>query len=180
MAHAQFTLDVRTGPVTQKPGEFEILPQKGSEGVVVQVPGKANLVNSIITDPVEAMFEDEDDEELVAKVQKMKGPALREACEEHDLWSVELGSRTTARVPAMKEALIRFLKTGEKGIKTWKQQKIEEYHKAMDAFFQLPDVVAITSTIQDFDHKNKSHADTFMERYRKKHGKGPTRSQNST
>ena len=178
MAHAQFTLDVRTGPVTRPPGEFEILPQKGSKGVVVQVPGKATLVNAIMTDPVEAMSEDEDDEELlvVMKVQKMKGEALREACTKHDLWSVEVGSRTTARVPAMKEALIRFFKTGEKGAKSDYQQKVEESSKATAVFFQSPSVVAITSKIPDFDHKNRDHAASFMEQYREQNGKGTTRS----
>ena len=124
----------------------------------------------------EPMSEDEDDEELVAQVQKMKGEALREACTKHDLWSVELGSRTTARVPAMKEALIRFLKTGEKGAKSDYQQKREESSNAMAKFLLLPIVVAITSRIPGFNHKNRAHADRFMEEYRKQHGKGLTRS----
>ena len=48
MAHAQFTLDVRTGPVTRPPGEFEILPQKGSKDVVVQAPAKSSLFSDIL------------------------------------------------------------------------------------------------------------------------------------
>ena len=75
MAHAQFTLDVRTGPVTRPPGEFEILPQKGSKGVVVQVPGKAALVRGILESSDD---EDEDDDEEMSTpfkaedIQKMK------------------------------------------------------------------------------------------------------------
>ena len=49
------TLDIRTGPTTWKPGDFEMPPEKGSKGVVVQVPGKAALVRGIL--------ESSDDEE---------------------------------------------------------------------------------------------------------------------
>ena len=184
MAHAQFTLDVRTGPVTQTPGEFDILPQKGSKGVVVQVPGKAALVRGILESSDD---EDDDDEEFVAKVEELvaefaakkgtncKRTALRAICTEHELWSEDLKQRT-ATVPELKEALVRFLKTGEKGAKTDYQQKVEESSNALDAFLLLPDVVAITSTISNFDPKNKDHAELFMKEYRKKHGKGLTRS----
>ena len=61
-----------------------------------------------------------------------------------------------------------------------RDQKIEESSKAMAAFLKFPSVVAITSTIKDFDPKNPVHAKSFMEQYRKKHGKGPTRSRKRT
>ena len=82
-------------------------------------------------------------------------------------------------VPKMKEALME--KFGLEGSTTsdW-QQKREESSKALDAFLLLPVVVAITSTISNFNPKNKAHANSFMEQYREQEGKGPTRSQNST
>ena len=155
---------------------------KDGGDVVVQVPGKATLVNTIISDPVEAMSEDEDDEEFVAKVEELVAKtgqsnfkALRKICTEHELWSVELvASRAT--VPEMKAALIRFLKTGEKGAKSDIHQKREETRNAMAAFLKLENVAAITSTIQDFDPKNTAHAESFLKQYRKKHSEGPTRS----
>ena len=157
---------------------------KDGGDVVVQVPGKATLVKAIMTDPVEAMSEDEDDEEFVAKVEELVAKtgkstfkALREICTKHELWSVEL-VQNRATVPVMKEALIRFLKTGEKGAKSDFQQKAEETSKATAAFLKLPSVMAITSTISNFNPRNKAHAETFMEKYRKKHGEGPTRSRN--
>ena len=179
MAHAQFTLDVRTGPVTRTPGEFEILPQKGSKGVAVQAPGKGALVRDILADSssnqkfvakVEELVA-----EIVAKTGKTYSKALRSICVEHELWSEDLSSRG-ATAPKMKEAVIRFLKTGEKGAKSDYQQKIEETSNAMAKFLLLPVVVAITSKIPDFNPKNKAHAESFMKDYRKQHGKGPTRS----
>ena len=170
------TLDIRTGPTTWKPGDFEMPPEKGSKGVVVQVPGKAALVRGILESSED---EDEDVEELVEKVQTMKKPALRAACTKHELWSAEL-VQARATVPEMKEALVRFLKTGEKGAKSEQTQKAEETSKAMVAFLKLANVLAITSRIPGFDHKNTAHAKRFMEEYREQNGKGLTRSQNST
>ena len=170
------TLDIRTGPTTWKPGDFEMPPEKGSKDVVVQVPGKAALVRGILeSSDDEDEDEDEDVEELVEKVQTMKKPALRAACTKHELWSAELVQKF-ATVPKMKEALVRFLKTGEKGAKSEQTQKAEETKNAMAAFLKLANVLAITSRIPGFNHKNKAHADRFMKEYRKKHGKGPTRS----
>ena len=57
-----------------------------------------------------------------------------------------------------------------------KQQKVEEARDAMAKFLLLPVVVAITSKIPDFDHKNRDHAKRFMKQYRKECGKGPTQS----
>jgi len=142
---------------------------KDGGDVVVQVPGKAALVRGILESSED---EDEDVEELVEKVQTMKKPALRAACTKHELWSSEL-VQARATVPEMKEALVRFLKTGEKGAKSEHTQKAEETSKATAAFFQLASVVAITSTISNFNPKNKDHAECFMKQYRKKHGKGP-------
>ena len=174
------TLDIRTGPTTWKPGDFEMPPEKGSKGVVVQVPGKAALVRGILeSSEDEDEDEDEDVEELVEKVQTMKKPALRAACTKHELWSAEL-VQARATVPEMKEALVRFLKTGEKGAKSEQTQKAEETSKAMVAFLKLANVLAITSRIPGFDHKNTAHAKRFMEEYREQNGKGLTRSQNST
>ena len=92
MAHAQFTLDVRTGPVTRPPGEFGILPQKGSKDVVVQVQGKAALVRGIL-ESSDDEDEDEDDVDMEeASVPftlvdlKAKTPyALRQECFKYKL-----------------------------------------------------------------------------------------------
>ena len=42
------TLDIRTGPTTWEPGDFEMPPEKGSKDVVVQAPGKGALVRGIL------------------------------------------------------------------------------------------------------------------------------------
>ena len=115
----------------------------------------------------------------MAKTGKSTFKALREICTKHELWSAELVQKF-ATVPKMKEALVRFLKTGEKGAKSEQTQKAEETSKAMVAFLKLANVLAITSRIPGFDHKNTAHAKRFMEEYREQNGKGLTRSQNST
>jgi len=232
VAHAQFTLDVRTGPVTRPPGEFGILPQKGSKDVVVQVPGKAALVRGIL-ESSDDEDEDEDDVDMEeASVPftlvdlKAKTPyALRQECFKYKLatgkiqyckWTkkeciealknkfglkevpftftaeeIRKMNQTKLRahcvtyglkrdtVPKMKEALMK--KFGLEGsVITDKQQSSEEISNALDAFLLLPIVVAITSKIRNFNPKNRDHAELFMEQFRKKHGKGLTRSQNST
>jgi hypothetical protein len=79
----------------------------------------------------------------------------------------------------MKEALMK--KFGLKGsILSDKLLKIEETNNAMAAFLKLANVLAITSRIPGFDHKNTAHAKRFMEEYREQNGKGLTRSQHST
>ena len=157
-------------------------------GDVVHVPCKTTLVKAIITDPVDPMSEDEDDDEdYVAKVKelmaktgkKVSCKALRAICTEHELWSEDLVKRT-ATVPKMKEALIRFLKTGEKGAKSEQTQKAEETKNAMAAFLKLANVLAITSKIRNFNPKNRAHAERFMEQYREQNGKGTIRSRKST
>ena len=136
------------------------------------------------TSESESEDEDDDDEEFVAKVEELiaksatpkeSHKALRAICTKHELWSVEL-VQNRATVPKMKEALIRFLKTGEKGTKSDKKQKIEETNKAMAAFLKLPFVVAIISTISNFNPKNPRHAELFMEQYREQNGNGTIRS----
>ena len=105
------------------------------------------------------------------EIRKMNQTKLRAHCVTYGL------KRDT--VPKMKEALMK--KFGLEGSTlSDRQQKIEETNNAMAAFLKLANVLAITSRIPGFNHKNKAHADRFMKEYRKKHGKGLTRSQNST
>ena len=171
MAHAQFTLDVRTGPVTQKPGEFEILPQKGSKGVVVQAPAKSSLVRGILESSDD---EDEDDVDMkdsvpftAEEIRKMNQAKLRAHCV---TYSLKQGT-----VPKMKEALMK--KFGLEGsVLSDRDLRIEESSNAMAAFLKLANVLAITSRIPGFNHKNKAHAKAFMEQYREQNGKGTTRS----
>ena len=165
-----FNQDVE-GPIEY----IEILDEKNIEVFVEVIPMESSD------------DEDDDDEEFVAKVEELVAEfaaksgrkdtrkALRAICTEHELWSEDLVQRT-ATVPELKEALVRFLKTGEKGAKTDYQQKVEESSNALDAFLLLPVVMAITSTISNFNPKNPRHAARFLEQYHKKHGKGPTRS----
>ena len=162
-----FNQDVE-GPIEY----IEILDEKNIEVFVEVIPMESSD------------DEDDDDEEFVVKVEELiaksatpkeSHKALRAICTEHELWSEDLVQRT-ATVPELKEALVRFLKTGEKGAKTDYQQKVEESSNALDAFLLLPVVMAITSTISNFNPKNPRHAARFLEQYHKKHGKGPTRS----
>jgi hypothetical protein len=75
----------------------------------------------------------------------------------------------------MREALMTNFGLEGSTASDW-EQKREETRNAMAKFLLLPDVVAITSTISNFDPKNKDHAASFMEQYREQHGKGLTRS----
>ena len=169
------------------------------EGPLEHIKLKAeNITVYVDVIPVEESSEDEtsesedddDDEEeeeeeestpyTAEAIRKMKRAELRKLCgpRQYDLFTKDW-TRDTAKVPEMKEALME--KFGLEGSTTsdW-QQKREESSKALDAFLLLPVVVAITSTISNFNPKNEADAKSFMEQYRKKHGKGPTRSQNST
>ena len=75
----------------------------------------------------------------------------------------------------MKDALMK--KFGLEGsVLSDREQKIEETNQAMAAFLLLPVVVAITSRIPGFDHKNTTHAQSFMNEYKEQNGKGTTRS----
>ena len=125
--------------------------------------------------------EDDDDEEeeeestpfSAEDIRRMKKAELRERCREHKLFNKEW-KEAMAKVPDMKEALME--KFGLKGsILSDKLLKIEETSKALDAFLLLPIVVAITSTISNFNPKNRDHAESFMKEYREKEGKGTAR-----
>jgi hypothetical protein len=113
-------------------------------------------------------------------IREMKYEELQKLCgaRQYNLFNKDM-PRGKATGPEMKDALMK--KFGLEGsIVSDHQQKLEESSKATAIFFQLASVVAITSTISNFNPKNQRHAESFMEQYRKKHGKGPTRSQNST
>ena len=142
----------------------------------IEILDEKNITVYVESIPVESS-EDEDEDDVDMKdsvpfmaedVQNMLKKELRAHCVTYGL------KRDT--VPAMKEALIRFLKTGEKGAKSEQTQKAEETKNALEAFLKFANVVAITSTISNFNPKNKVHAKSFLEQYRKKHGKGPIRS----
>ena len=112
------------------------------------------------------------------RCQRRLRAALRAACTKHELWSSEL-KQERATVPEMKEALMKKFGLEGSTASDW-QQKREETRNAMAKFLLLPIVVAITSKIPDFDHKNRDHAELFMKEYRKKEGKGTARSRKST
>ena len=151
---------------------------KDGGDVVVQVPGKATLVNAVITGSLSGDEDDVDMEEAAPftaeDVRKMKKLALRAACTKHELWSSEL-VQARATVHEMKDALMN--KFGLKGsnLSDW-QQKVEETNQAMAAFLLLPVVVAITSKIRNFNPKNTAHAKSFLKQYKEQHGKSLTRS----
>ena len=160
------------------------------EGPLEHIKLKAeNITVYVDVIPVESSDEEDEDEDDVdmevstpftAKdIQKMKQQELRS-----NFCKYKLGSRTKTpelwnSVPKMKEALME--KFGLEGSTTsdW-QQKREETSKALDAFLLLPVVVGITSTISNFNPKNKAHAERFMEQYREQNGKGTIRSRKST
>ena len=148
----------------------------------IEILDEKNITVYVEVIPVEESSEEEEEEEstpfTAEDIRTMKYKELRELCAEHKMFTKEWPSKK-AKVLEMKEALMN--KFGLEGSTlSDKKQKIEETRNAMAKFLLLPDVVAITSTISNFDPKNKDHAASFMEQYRKKHGKGPTRSQNST
>ena len=165
-----------------KPNKFllqaKARPSIKDGGDVVHVPCKTTLVNAIIADPVEAMSDegdDDDEEEEVSvpfgaeEIREMKQKELRAHCVTYGITVHGL------TVPKMKEALMD--KFGLEGSNVSDhQQKVEEKRKATAAFFQLPIVVAIISTISNFNPKNPRHAELFMKEYRKKEGKGTARS----
>ena len=151
-------------------------------GDVVHVPCKTTLVNAIIADPVEAMSDegdDDDEEEEVSvpfgaeEIREMKQKELRAHCVTYGITVHGL------TVPKMKEALMDKFGLEGSTLSPY-QQKIEESSKATAIFFQLASVVAIISKTRGFDPNNRAHAESFMKEYKKQHGKGLTRSQNST
>ena len=97
-----------------------------------------------------------------------------------NLCKYKLGSRTKTpelwnSVSKMREALMTNFGLEGSTASDW-EQKREETRNAMAKFLLLPDVVAITSTISNFDPKNKDHAELFMKEYREQNGKGTVRS----
>ena len=130
----------------------------------------------------ESEDEDDDEEEEEEKeaspftadeLQKMNQNELVKWCRKYNLFTKEW-LRTRRLATKMRPALAQ--KFGLESTFYNKQQKVEEARDAMAKFLLLPVVVAITSKIPDFDHKNKAHADTFMEQYREQNGNGTIRS----
>ena len=169
------------------------------EGPLEHIKLKAeNITVYVDVIPVEESSEDEtsesedddddDDEEeeeestpyTAEAIRKMKRPELRKLCgpRQYDLFTKDW-SRDAATVPEMREALKKKLGL-EGSTLSDRQQKIEETSKAMAKFLLLPIVVAITSTISNFNPKNRDHAESFMKEYREKEGKGTIRSRKST
>ena len=133
--------------------------------------------------PMESSDDEDEEEELsvpftAEEIRKMTYKKLKALCAEHKLFTKEWPGNY-AKVDEMKEALME--KFGLEGSTTsdW-QQKREEASNALDAFLKLASVVAITSTISNFNPKNKAHAELFMNEYKKQNGKGTTRSRKST
>ena len=174
----EYDLDARKYTVINQdvdgPIEYiEILDEKNIEVYVEVIPMESS--------------DDEDEDDVDMKdsvpftaedIRKMKQKELRQKCVEYEVCSYKNKTVWNSN-SKMKEALME--KFGLEGSTTSDyQQKVEESSNALDAFLLLPVVVAITSTISKFNPKNKAHAASFMKQYRKKHGKGPTRSCNST
>ena len=179
MAHAQFTLDVRTGPVTQTPGEFDILPQKGSKGVVVQVPGKAALVRGILAGSTSEDAGNSTEASVPFTLEDLKPLStykLRQECFKYNLATGKIGDCKWTKKECIEALANKFRLEGS--VLTDYQQKVEESSKALTTFLKSEDAVAITSKIPGFDPKKTADAETFMKQYRKKHGEGPTRSRN--
>ena len=177
MAHAQFTLDVRTGPVTQKPGEFEILPQKGSEGVVVQVRGKAALFRDILAGSTSEDAGNSTEASAPFTIEDLKATApyrLKQECFKYNLATGKIRDCKWTKKECIEALAKKFRLEGS--VLTDFQQKVEESSNALTTFLKSEDAVAITSKIPGFDPKNTDDAESFMAQYRKKHGEGPTRS----
>jgi hypothetical protein len=151
---------------------IEILDEKNIEVYVESIP---------VEESSEEEEDDDDDEEeevsapfTAEDVRNMKKPALQEQCIKYKLFNPDWPQKY-ARVPEMKEALMNKFGLEGSTVSDW-QQKLDESSNALDAFLKLASVVAITSKIRNFNPKNRDHAASFLEQYRKKHGKGPTRS----
>ena len=114
----------------------------------------------------------------IEDLQNMSQNELVKWCRKYNLFTKEwlntIKSRAEMR-PALAKKFGLEGSTVSDSVSDW-HQKREESSKATAAFFQLASVVAITSTISNFNPKNKDHAERFMKQYRKKHGKGLTRS----
>jgi len=151
-------------------------------GDVVHVPCKTTLVNTIIT---ESRSGDEDDDEEMSTpftaedIRNMKQKELRQKMVQYNILTYPYDKTIYNSVPKMKEALMKKFGLEGSNLSDY-QQKCKESSNALDAFLKFTNVVDITSTISNFNPKNEADAKSFMEQYRKKHGKGPTRSQNST
>ena len=181
MAHAQFTLHVRTGPVTQTPGEFDILPQKGSKGVVVQVPGKAALVRGILTGSTSEDAGNSTEASVPFTLEELKAKVtynLRQLCFKYKLATGKISECKWTKKECLEALQKKFGLEGS--VLNDHQQKAEESSNALTTFLKSEDAVAITSKIPGFDPKNTDDAESFMAQYRKKHGEGPTRSRKST
>ena len=149
----------------------------------IEILDEKNIEVFVEVIPMESSDDEDDDEEeevsvpyTAEDIRTMNYGKLRELCgaRHYNLFNKDM-PRADATVPKMKEALMK--KFGLEGsVITDKQQSSEEISNALDAFLLLPIVVAITSKIPDFDHKNRDHAASFMEQYREQHGKGLTRS----
>ena len=112
------------------------------------------------------------------ELKKMGQSTLRKFCHKYDLFTPDW-TREKSKVSECREALAEKFGLEGSTVSDY-QQKVEESSNALTTFLKSEDAVAITSKIPGFDPKKTAHAETFMEQYRKKHGKGPTRSQNST
>ena len=169
-----------------KPNKFllqaKALPSIKDGGVIVQVPGKATLVNAVITGSLSGDEDDVDMEEaapFTADELREKGRGeLRKLCHKYKLFTPDWKYQQS-KPAECREALMKKFGLEGSALSDY-QQNVEESSKAMDAFLLLPDVVAITSTISNFNPKNRDRASSFMEQYRNKHRNGPTRSQKST
>ena len=157
-------------------------PSINDGGDVVHVPCKTTLVDAIITDSLSG--DEDDDEEMstpftAEDIRNMVQKELRQKMVQYKICTYPYDKTIWNSTPKMKQALMD--KFGLEGsVLSDYQQKCKESSNALDAFLKFTNVVAITSTISKFNPKKKAHAKRFMEQYRKKNGKGPTRSQNST
>lgn len=112
------------------------------------------------------------------ELKKMGQSTLRKFCHKYDLFTPDW-TREKSKVSECREALAEKFGLEGSTVSDY-QQKVEESSNALNAFLKLASVVAITSKIPDFDHKNRDHAKSFLKEYRKQHGEGPTRSRNTT
>ena len=141
----------------------------------IEILDEKNIEVYVEVIPVEESSEEEEEEEeesalTLEEIKKMKQGELVKWCRKYHLFTNEWLQKTK-QVSKMRPALAEKLGL-EGSTLTDKEQKALKTKNAMAAFLKLANVLAITSRIPGFDHKNTAHAKRFMEEYREQNGKG--------
>ena len=144
----------------------------------IEILDEKNIEVYVEVIPVEESSEEEEEEESVPftleGLKQMSRDKLHKECFKYKLATGKVSDCKWTKKECIEALMKKFGLEGSALTDT--QQKVEEKRKATAAFFQLPIVVAIISTISNFNPKNPRHAELFMKEYRKKEGKGTARS----